>query len=369
MSKTDIVLIANSPGELSALVKPVADQLAKGRTKRVILVLTPCQYVSGKEIEFARTLKGIEVIVSAAEYKKWALLNQKPKNVKFSEKGVVLFLGGDLAHAMLVAKKLRYPAYAYLNERIAWKNFYRKFFVPDQAAYHKFSKQVKKEKLKIVGNLMVDSVSGLKKWAPENGVVTFMPGSRKWEIDYMTPFYREVMELMEKEEKKIKFQIVSSPFVKARPLEGVKMVEFDDIHNSEIVVTIPGTNTAKLAARGIPMIVVFPLNHPEVIPMEGIADLIGRIPVMGKAFKKWVANTVNRKTNFFALPNQKAGREIVPEIRGTIEPLGVAIKTLLLLKDKEERKQMSCELVKTMGRPGAAKKIVEEINEGLSAAA
>lgn len=285
MSKTDIVLVANSPGELSALVKPVAEELAKDRTKRAILVLTPCQYISGKEIEFARTLKGIEVIVSAAEYKKWALLNQKPKRIRFAGNGMVLFLGGDLAHAMLVAKKLRYPAYAYLNERIAWKNFYRKFFVPDQAAYHKFSKQVKKEKLKIVGDLMVDSVSELKKWAPENGVVTFMPGSRKWEIDYMTPFYKEVMELIKKEVPGAKFQVVNSPFVKAHSIAGAKTVEFDKTYNSEIVVTIPGTNTAKLAARGIPMLVVFPLNHPEVIPMEGLADLIGRIPVMEKLSK------------------------------------------------------------------------------------
>jgi lipid-A-disaccharide synthase len=366
MSKTDVVLVANSPGELSALVKPVAEELNKDRSKRIILVLTPCQYISGKEVEFAKTLKGIDLIISAAEYKKWALLNQKPKNLKFAEKGVVLFLGGDLAHAMLVARKLRYPAYAYLNERIAWKKFFKRFFVPDQKTFSKFTKQVNKDKLKIIGNLMVDSVSEIKKWDPEDNVVTFMPGSRRWEIDYMTPFYREVKELMEREEKKLKFQIVSSPFVKARPIEGMKTIGFDDIHNSEIVITIPGTNTAKIAARGIPMVVVFPLNHPEVIPMEGLADLIGKLPAVGKAFKRWVADTVNKKTEFFALPNQKAGREIVPEIRGTIEPLGVALKVLLLLKDKRSRKRMSEELMEAMGRPGAAKKIVEELNAALN---
>ncbi len=366
MPKSDVILVANSPGELSALVKPVAEELNRDRSKRVILVLTPCQYISGKEVEFARTLRGVDAIVSAGEYKKWALLNRKPKNLKFAKKGIVLFLGGDLAHAMLVARKLRYPAYAYLNERIAWKSFYRRFFVPDQKMFSKFAKQVNKEKLKVVGNLMVDSVSELKKWDPEDNVVTFMPGSRRWEIDYMTPFYREVKELMEKEGKEVKFQIVSSPFVKARPIEGVKTVEFDDIHNSEIVVTIPGTNTAKIAARGIPMVVVFPLNHPEVIPMEGLADLIGRLPVMGKPFKRWVADTVNRKTNFFAIPNQKAGREIVPEIRGVIEPLGVALKVLLLLKDKEERRRMSKNLMETMGKPGAARKIAEELNAALN---
>lgn len=365
MKKVDIVLVANSPGELSALVKPMAEELNKDRSKRTILVLTPCQYISGKEAEFAKGIKGISEIVTTAEYKSWAFLNQKPKHVKFAETGAVLFLGGDLAHAMLVARKLKYPAYAYIGERIAWKSFYKRFFVPDVTAYHKFSKRISKNKLKIVGDLMVDSVSEMKKWGPEENVITFMPGSRKWEIDYMTPLYKEVMELIRREIPQAKFQIVSSPFIKAHPVEGAKIVDFEKIHNSEIVVTIPGTNTAKLAARGIPMVVVFPLNHPEVIPLDGLADLIGRLPVMGKAFKRWLANAVNRKTNFFALPNQKAGREIVPEIRGEIDPLGVALKVLLLLSERKKRNQMSAELVDAMGKPGAARRIVEELNEGI----
>lgn len=357
----DIILVANSPGELSALVKPAAEEFSKNKTNRIILALTPCQYTSGREIEFAKTIKGISEIVTAAEYKKWALLNQRPKHIKFAEKGSVLFLGGDLTYAMLIAKKLKYPAYAYLNERIAWKNFYRKFFVPDQASYHKFAKKAPKGKLEVVGNLMVDSVADLKQWDPEENVVTFMPGSRKWEIDYMTPFYKEVIELLKQEMKGLKFQVVSSPFIKSRPIEGVKTVDFEDINNSEVVVTIPGTNTAKIAARGIPMVVVFPLNHPEVIPMEGLAELLGKLPVMGKPFKKWTANIINRRTKFFALPNQKANREIVPEIRGVIDPLGVALKTLLLLLEKEKRIKMSAELIAAMGEPGAARRIYAEI--------
>lgn len=362
----DIILVANSPGELSALVKPMAKELSKNKAVRVVLILTPCQYASGKEIEYSKGIKEIDEILSPSEYKKWALLNQKPKHIKFSKRGVVLFLGGDLVHAVVVAKKLKYPAYAYLNERISWKRFYEKFFVPDPSAYQKFSRQVSKDKLKIVGNLMVDSVADLKKWQPEKNVITFLPGSRKWQIDYMTPLYQEIIRLIKKEVPDVKFQVVSSPFIKARPLEEAKMIEFEKIYNSEIAVTIPGTNTARIAALGIPMVVVFPLNHPEVIPMEGLADLVGKLPVMGKSFKKWIANIINRKTNFFALPNQKAGREIVPEIRGTIDPFSVALKVLILLNDQEKRRQMSVELIEAMGKPGAAKLIAEEIYAGIS---
>lgn len=360
----DIVLVANSPGELSALVRPVVAELAQRPGCRIILVLTPCQYTSGVEVEFSRQIKGISEIITAGEYRNWAIMNHQPK-VKFAPQGVVLFLGGDLLHAMLVAKKLNYPAYAYLNERIAWKNFFQRFFVPDEAALKKFARQAPRGKVALVGNLMVDSIAELKRWAPEKNVVTFMPGSRKWEIDYMTPFYKQVMELIRAENPAVKFQIVSSPFIRAHAIPGAKTVHFEDIHNSELVVTIPGTNTAKIAARGIPQIIVFPLNHPEVIPMEGLADLLGKLPVMGKPFKRWVANLVNKKTQFFALPNQKAGREIAPEIRGEIEPLGVAMKVDELLRDRSARERMSLELTAALGKPGAAKKIVEEICGGI----
>jgi hypothetical protein len=365
MTTTDIVLVANSPGELSALVKPVAEEFSRDKTKRLILVLTPCQYTSGKEVEFVKSLKGIYALVTAAEYKRWLFLNRKPK-LNFSAQGVVLFLGGDLAHAMIIARKLKYPAYAYIDERIAWKNFYKKFFVPDRSAYDKFHCSTPAGKLEIVGDLMVDSISGLKKWSPENKVVTFMPGSRQWEINYMTPLYKEIMALIKQEIPEAKFQLVSSPFIKAWPIAGAKMIGFEDIANSEVVVTIPGTNTAKLAARGVPMVVVFPLNHPEVIPMEGIADLIGKLPVFGRRFKKLVAETVNKKTKFFALPNQKADKEIAPEIRGIIEPGVVAMKAIELLKHPGKRELMSRELVAAMGGPGAARKIVQEINAGIS---
>ncbi|MCU0641811.1 MAG: hypothetical protein MUC35_07025 [Candidatus Margulisbacteria bacterium] len=360
----DIVLVANSPGELSALVAPIAAELAHHAGYRVVLVLTPCQYTSGFEVEYSRRLKGVSQIITAGEYRNWVIMNHQLK-VRFAERGAVIFLGGDLLHAMLVAKKLNYPAYAYLNERIAWKNFFRKFFVADEAALKKFAKLAPRGKVTRVGNLMVDSVEPLKKWAPEKNVITFMPGSRQWEIDYMTPFYRQVIELIRADFPHVRFQVVSSPFVKARPIEGARTVNFEEIGNSELVVTIPGTNTAKIAARGIPLIVVFPLNHPEVIPLEGLADLLGKVPVMGKPFKRWVAHLVNSKTQFFALPNQKAGREIAPEIRGRIEPETVALRAVELLSDLDRRQTMSRDLIAALGKPGAAKKIVEEIGAGL----
>jgi len=366
MEKFDIILVANSPGELSALVKPVAETLSENlKDTRISLVLTPCQYTSGKEMDYIKTLRGISKTVSAEGYKNWILRNHRPK-IDFSQKGVVLFLGGDLAHAMLVAKKVRYPALAYLQERIAWTRFYKKFFAADAQVYSKLAKNnMLKRKIKIVGNLMVDSVRHFNKWSPKKNVVTFLPGSRTWQIKHMTPIYEKILKHIKIEMPEVTFQLVSSPFEKAIDIKGAKMVRFEDAYNSELVITIPGTNTARLAALGIPMLVIFPLDNPDVIPLEGLAHYVGKIPYLGSRFKKTLADTLNRKIKFFALPNIKANREIVPEIRGVIEPAAVALKAIFLLKDLNKRKEISEELKKSMGKPGAAMKIAEEIDETL----
>jgi lipid-A-disaccharide synthase len=366
MIRSDIILVANSPGELSALVKPMAETLSdKLKDARIILVLTPCQYTSGKEQEYINTIRGISKTISAESYKNWILRNHKPK-ISFSQKGVVLYLGGDLAHAMLVAKKVRYPAFAYVQERIAWTRFYKKFFVPDVKTYAKLARNKNlKQKIKIVGNLMVDSVSQLKNWSPKKKIITLLPGSRTWQIKHMTPIHEKIIKHIQIEIPEAIFQLVSSPFEKAIHIKGTKIVRFEEVFNSALAITIPGTNTARLAALGIPMISIFPLDNPDVIPLEGLAHYIGKIPYLGSKFKKTLAQTLNKKIKFFALPNIKADKEIVPEIRGIIEPAAVALKAVSLLKDTGYRQKMSDELIKTMGEPGASTKIMEEIDEAL----
>ena len=362
MAKYDIIIVANSPGELSALVKPVAETLhEKIKDARIILVLTPCQYTSGKEIEYIKTIRGISEIIPQEGYSKWILRNQKPK-IDFAEKGAVIYLGGDLAHAILVSKKVKYPAYAYVQDRAGWTGSYKKFFVPDAETKKKLKL---KKKVKVVGNLMVDSIETMKKWSPQKNVITFLPGSRNWQINHTTPIYKKIIEHIRTEMPQISFQLVSSPFIKAKPIQGVKMIGLDDVYNSELVITIPGTNTARLAALGMPMLVVFPLDNPDVIPLEGLPHYIGKIPYIGSKFKRVLVDTLNKKIKYFALPNMKADREIVPEIRGVIDPASVALKAITLLKDLDRRENMSDELKKAMGNAGAAEKIAEEINETL----
>ena len=367
MQTPDIILVANSPGELSSMVKPVAETLEdKIQNKRIILVLTPCQYTSGKELEYIKTIRGISEVITANDYKNWLLRNRKPP-VQFNKKGIVIYLGGDLAHAVLVAKKVNYPAFAYVQDRIAWSKFYQEFYAPDKQSKKKLAKGKKlEEKVKIIGNLMVDSVTSLSPWSPEKNTLTFMPGSRDWQIKHMTPIYKKIINILKTKMPELKFQLVNSPFEKAINIDGAKRINFEDAHNSELVITIPGTNTARLAARGIPMLVVFPLDDPDVIPLEGLPHYIGMIPYFGSKFKRFLADTLNRRIKFFALPNIKAGKEITPEIRGIIKEEEIANGVISLLKNNQTRRKMSQDLKTAMGTPGAAAKIAEEINETLS---
>jgi lipid-A-disaccharide synthase len=368
MPLRDIVIVCNSPGELSALVKPVTDALAvKLINKRITLVLTPCQYSSGREKEYCATLKGLDQFVSAEEYKNWMLFNRKPA-ASFSKTGVVLYLGGDLAYPVLIAKKLGYPAMAYLQDRIGWTGAYKTFFLPTTTTRDRLVKKANLlNKCKIVGNLMVDSVAGLKSWAPEKNVITFMPGSRDWQIKHLLPLYEKISQSLKRRQPDITFQVSFSPFYSAHPFPGARSIPVEEAYNSELVITIPGTNTARLAALGIPMLMLLPLHNLDVIPLEGLPHYIGKIPYLGSLFKKWVANTYVKRIAFVALPNILAKKMLVPEIRGIIDEENVADTIYSLLQDKKAREEMSVAIKAAMGSSGAAVKITEEINAALSA--
>jgi lipid A disaccharide synthetase len=126
-------------------------------------------------------------------------------------------------------------------------------------------------------------------------------------------------------------------------------------------VTIPGTNTAEVAVIGTPMVSIFPMDSFNMIPLEGIWDLIGRIPVLGYYFKRKYVKMMIEKTRFFAIPNIKTGRSIVPELTGNIQAIDVAVVMDKLLNSPDILKEMSGQLRAALGGPGAAKKIAQEI--------
>jgi lipid-A-disaccharide synthase len=393
----DIVILVNGPGELSSYVKPTVEALhKKAPDLRITLVFTPCPYSTGKEKEIAMSIPGVSRVIMDTEFIGWMLWRRMPKGIQFNKKGAVVFMGGDVLYGKMLAKRLDFPAVAYSEAYAKWPHIYKKFLVPDRMIFEKFKKQgFPENQIKIVGNLMVDSVKAIKskeQIISEFGLdrnkklISFLPGSREFQIRYTLSFFSKIVGEIVSFNKDRQFAFIISPYLKQELLKkhlkklGIEPVnsrfkyngasillvssdQHDFIAASDLVVTIPGTNTAEVAVLGTPMISIFPGASTQLIPLEGIYEIIGKVPFLGFIFKALYVKMLFSKTRFFAIPNIKSGKEIIPEYKGKLQPKTVAEKAVFLLNDPETLAEMRRQLKACLGEPGAAVRIAEEINE------
>ena len=396
----DIVILVNGPGELSSYVKPTIEALhKKAPDLRITLVFTPCPYSTGKEKEIAMSIPGVSRVIMDTEFIGWMLWRRMPKGFQFNKNGIVVFMGGDVLYGKMVAKRLKYPAVAYSEAYAKWPHIYKKFLVPDRMLYEKFKKQgFPESQIKIVGNLMIDSVKARKNrgqifrqfgLGQDKKLISFLPGSREFQIRYTLSFFSKIVGEIDSLNRDCQFAFIVSPYLKKELLvkhlekAGLEQIngrikyngtsillvyadQHDFIAASDLVITIPGTNTAEVAVLGTPMISVFPEASTQLIPLEGIYDIIGKTPFIGFIFKVLYVKMLFSKTGFFAIPNIKSGKEIVPEYKGKIQPKTVAEKAVFLLNDPEKLAEMRRQLKTCLGESGAAERIAEEINEAIS---
>ena len=405
-----IFMVTNSPGEVMGWVKPAAEKL-KEKKKGIIItvVIPPCQYASGMEDKVAGEIPAVDSVVNPSQYLKYLFLGSKPSSFRQVEKGVVVFLGGDPFHALILSKRLRLPAVAYI-QNLRWKKYFKRFMVLNEAARERFiARGAKEKKVVVVGDLAKDGVrlsmsarEIFNYWGLDSKhfVISFLPGSRPEEIRYMTPFFLKVIELVRKEFPLSQFLLILSPFISRKELNAVNeeslskifsglgaelrkedgrwkvatktgseilLVEekrYEAISISHLIMTIPGTNTLEATYLETPMVVAIPLNKPEAIPLDGLAGLVGGLPVVGSFIKKQMIKQYSKRIKFAAIPNIRADREIVPEIRGIIEPADVAKEVIELLRSPERLSEMKEELRKiTRTTEGAANKVADVVLE------
>ncbi len=403
----DIVITSNSPGELYSFVRPCVSAISKAIPEaRIILVITPCQFASGREIEVARSFKEVYEIIFPEEFTKWAFKNIPPKGIRFNKKGIVLYLGGDLMNGVILSKKLGYNAVAYTMDRVSWGHHYERFFVPDSRMEDKaYEKGIDENKTVNVGDLMVDSataemrstLTGIESAGP---VITFMPGSRKSHIKFLSPYFLKTADLIRERVPDAGFQFGLSPYTNFLRIEesidrnkadrytsvlgsfgrvviedgkkfavseaGTRVflaenMQYEAITSADLVITIPGTNTAEIAALGKPMIVAMPTQNSDEYLFTGVIGILGSIPYLGHIIKRLAVDIINKKVGFMALPNRKVWKMVAPELRGKITPDEIADLAAVLLKDKEGLAGMGRELKEAMGPAGASKKIALEI--------
>ncbi len=397
-----IYITANSPGELAGWVSPIVDKLKeKNPSAKVTLVITPCQYASGMEAKVATDLPGIDSVVRLGQLMKALFLHRGSFLPDTDEKRCVLFLGGDALYSVLLAKQLKAPLYGYLNKP-RWPRHFTRYFISDAQLEQRFlDKGVAKQSVQVVGNLGLDSISitrsrreifsRLTGSPEEQDIITFLPGSRPVEVEFMLSFFTRVAEILGEKFPQQAMFVALSPFAdrdlvrRTLNADGTNATVDDDLTEittasgrsirivsdsphevmsvSKMVLTIPGTNNLQIAAMGVPLMSVVPLSKAELIPLDGLPGLVNpRIYPFGMLKRKLIMK-MNERLKFVSLPNMIANRPIVPELRGVFEPEYVAQQAIALLEDAAAREAMSRELLEVTSVRGAAGKIADSLLE------
>ena len=403
--REDFLIVTNSPGELSSWVRSTSESLKNIKPCcRIIVVLVPCPYATGREKEIAMSFPQVDLVLSPGEFLKISMGLDKNTYTP-SRKGIVIFMGGDFWHALWIARKLRYPAVAYTTKNSRWNRYFHSLFVKDEHTRQNLIMQgIQEDKIEIVGNLMTDGIKAstrkgdaLEAWGlnPESLTVGLFPGSRLFHVQETIPIFLKVAEELSEHVPGVQFILNLSPFVQIGEIEEcvkhssyhgiqgscgvlqpggstreivtragvkIKLVEnrqYDVINASDLILTIPGTNTAEIAVLGRPMVVIY--TWRARVPRGGLGSLLNMIPVEW-SLKRTLMHMAYKKPKYKALPNQWASREIVPEVILEEKPEEITQVALELLKDKERRERISEELRNMLREPGgAAERIAQKI--------
>lgn len=383
-----IFITANSPGEIAGWVVPIVEKLKSGDPAvRIILVITPCQYASGLESEVGSSLPGVDRVVRIGTLIKESIFHKESLHPAPGSK--VFFLGGDPVYAVWLARLLKVPAWAYMNKPRHRKH-YAKYMVTDEPIRKRFlDAGMEPERVETVGHLSLDSVriSGSREeilgrlTGGDPDIVTILPGSRPIEIQYLVPFLVEAAQVLAESHPKTNLFFAVSPFADRKLLADVagranarldgdaiamangrriRLVSgntHDLMSVSKLIVTIPGTNNLQIAAMGVPMLIVTPLNWAEHIPVDGIVGLLSAKVYPFALLKRHLILRRLPYTQYVSLPNILAGRMIVPEMLGILQPAEVASRAAELLDSQELLSEIVRNMQELTSVRGAADRI------------
>ena len=362
-NKFQLYILTNSPGELASWVTPIAHEIKKQKRKvEIHILLTPCQYASGNEVGVAKALPNV---VSVTDPKKTVRrLFSLPIKTPIESQGAVLSLGGDPMYGRLYSEKLNVPGYIYTERD------------------HDFSPHLHTFSKNITGDLMSDKVKLshktkdeiLKEYKLEDRAYTlFFPGSRPQHFEAFFPFLCNTIQIIRKKTHSFKAIMNISPFISDAQLEDakskcntediifLKAPSTDIMQISELQVSLPGTNTAEAMYLETPMIVITPLNKPELIILDGLPGLITKIPILGKILLQLILRRLKQKIKFTSLPNKKANDTVVPEIIGNVDEGSISDTVIKFLTETEHLYDMKQRLKTLKETKTPSKTIVDTI--------
>jgi hypothetical protein len=358
-----LALTANGPGEFAGWVRPLLSALYErvpALDARVFCV--PDDYASGYEASYVRRFFPQATAYTVAEYVRFAV--GRPLAGLPPRADRVQYLGGDLMHAARLHDRLGGIATAYKFSRKRYAGRFARVFAVDEANRKQLlGWGVPDARISIVGNLAIDGALGEAEGRfgdPDSEVVRdgilLMPGSRKHEIEQALPMFVRFAMQIRRRLPGVPLAFARSPFTTDAELAaalaggGVREVygypaELEPggaailaggerfplvaaamraARHARLAVAIPGTKVIELAALGIPTIATMPLNRPEFIVINGVLQYLTRVPWLGAPLKRTAIAAGVKRFRFLAQPNIDAGRELDPEIRGTLLPSRVA---------------------------------------------
>jgi len=403
-----VVIVSNGPGELATWVKPVLENLIRQKSNymianipnyKLVLTLVPCPNSTGKEFTVANEWKILDLIIPAKHFLKLLL---KPSSFgTWPKNGVVVFLGGDQFWNILLAKRLGYKSITYAEWIARWPRWNLHIAAMNEEVRNKLPKKFRK-KCQVIGDLMADIDHNLlpvneinnKKW------IAILPGSKKAKLSVGIPFFLEVADHIKECEQNINLMIPIAPTTKLKDfiffqsdknpitkyyssrIKSIKKIEnsiFEYVletykntkifilnqnsnHNilsqCKLALTTVGANTAELAAINLPMVVVLPTQHlNNMNAWDGIFGIIGKITLLNKIQTFIIKKFFFKDNKFFAWPNIKANKQIIPERIGIISPKDIADEAIYLVNEKNILSEQKINLLKIRGKKGAIKKL------------
>ncbi len=384
---TTLVIIGNGPGEVAGWAIPVATEARRaaaeaGRSLEIGLCLPPCQFASGQEQAVAMASGVFDRVVDPKETLRLGLglSGWTP-----SAPPVILHVGGSFWYARRLSRRWRAPAFAFVERAHVSRahRIFERIFVPtadlrDRLLHH----GVPRRKVVVTGDPRYDGVvTHQAALAARDGQhahpsVTFLAGSRDTVFSAVFPFWVKTATALRRRLPAARLLTIISPFVSPEVQRSlvaqhretldaagveVKHGDWSRIVESDLVLTIPGTNTMELAILRIPSMVVLPFSLAPQIPFEGLIEWITRIPRLGPSLRLWLAREYVKRQPYVALPNMRVGRRIMPELTGAVTPEQVADESARLVTDEPARAALARALEAIPLETGASRRILDEM--------
>ncbi|HYB93696.1 MAG TPA: hypothetical protein VEC39_01895 [Vicinamibacterales bacterium] len=377
-----LLVTINGPGEAAGWLGPITDAVARHPEADMLIdvVVTPCQWASGRETPVVDGFPGVAHVEKLMPYLGRALtgrLTDRPS--------LVLHLGGDPVYALVLSRVLGTEAWTH-GTSARFRRAFQRFLVPDERTANKLrDRSVEPGRIAVVGQLVTDSVLSRRRVSPARNqalTVAFLPGSRDSHVGALAPYYTAVAQFVADRARDVRFVMLASRFVgqdvvvsklasagwvpaspgdditlaRAGMVMTVKQGGVEELDGVDVAVTLPGTNTLQLAALGVPHVAIVPGHRSELIPLPGLLGLInswGGAPV-----RRAILKHVSRRLPYLAIPNIIADELVVPEFRGTggpdeFLPSDVAEEVVALLGDPGRRRAIG-ERLRAIAGPGGA---------------